>query len=134
MEDLSLWSGIVALIISLYAATNARRSARAAERSAAAAERSAKAAGETVSLRRAKLWEAWIAAFDNALPDCEKVTGLIGDLPEVFRRDWLQLVRSAARRNIRTPPPRFKELLEQHHEEWERAAASTSLARQEETE
>lgn len=125
VEDLGLWSGIVALIISLYAATHARRSARAAERSAAAAERSAQAAIDTVSLRSAQLRQAVVAALEAALPDADKVTGLLADLPEMLRDDWLTLVTSASRRNARTPLQRFQELLDQHRDEWERAALSS---------
>lgn len=123
--DLGLWSSIVALIISLYAAAHARRSA-------VAAENSAMAAAETVSLKREHLRRACLISLEEALPDCDKVTGLISDLPDAFKGDWLALLTSAARQNPRTPPLRFAELLEGHREEWERAALSTSLSISEE--
>lgn len=119
-QDASLWVSLLALVIAFYAAVHARRSARAAERSA----RSAEAA---VDLDRERVREAWIAAFEAALPDGDRVTSLIGDLPSSLRPDWRQLVTSAARRNPRTPERHFEgEMLAKYESAWEAAASPTS--------
>lgn len=126
MQEPGLWIGLVALVISLYAATNARRSASAAERSANAAGRSARASEEAIALQQDEVREAWIARLSKALPDGKKVARLLGDLPPSLREDRQQLLTSAAGRNPRTPPKYFRELQERYSDEWERAVQSTS--------
>jgi len=122
VDVLGLSIGVVALVISLYAAVHARRSATAAEDSADAARRSARAAEETVALEREKEREFWIERLTQALPEWNRVTGLLGDLPEALRPQWKELLASAARRNPRTPEEYFGKLLDKHGATWERAA------------
>lgn len=122
LKEIGPLAGVVALIISAYAATHARKAARAAERSATAAEESAKAVSEAVTLDRAQFRSRCIEALASALPDCEKVTVLIADLPEAFKPDWRAMLESAARQNPRTPPKRFDELLKSHQDRWAHAA------------
>jgi hypothetical protein len=55
------------------------------------------------------------------------VTRLLVDLPDSLREEWRQLVTSAAGRNPRTPDGHFREMLEKHSSDWERAAESRSL-------
>lgn len=122
MDLLGLSIGVVALVISLYAAVHARRSATAAEGSMDAAHRSARAAEETVALQREKEREFWIERLTQALPEGTRVTGLLGDLPEALRPQWKELLTSAARRNPRAPEEYFGRLLDKHGAAWERAA------------
>lgn len=122
MDVLGLSIGVVALVISLYAAVHARRSATAAEGSADAARRSARAAEETVALEREKERDCWIERLAQALPEWNRVTGLLGDLPEALRPQWKELLTSATRRNPRTPEEYFGRLLDKHGAAWERAA------------
>jgi hypothetical protein len=127
VDHLGLWIGVIALAITLYAAAHARRSATAAERAADAAERSARSAEEAVALGREEIREAWIGKLTAALPDGKRVTRLLVDLPDSLREEWRQLVTSAAGRNPRTPDGHFRELLEKHSTDWERAAENRSL-------
>ena len=106
---------VVALIASTYAAVSARRSAAAAERSARAAE-------ATAAVERGREREDWIERLTRALPDGATVTGLLADLPEELRPAWLDLVASAAKRNSRTPPPRFAQLEAKFGAVWASAA------------
>lgn len=129
MDDLALWIGVVALVISLYAAIHARRSASAAERSAEAAGRSAHVAQEALVLEQDELRETWIRQITATLPDGRRVTGLLADLPSSLRQDWRQLVTSAAGRNPRTPDGHFQKLLHQHGADWEAAAQGNPPAK-----
>jgi len=113
---LSLWVAVVALVVSAYAATSARRSARAAERAAQAAE-------QTATVERNHEREHWIEKLAGALPDGGAVAGLLADLPVELRSRWSDLVASAAKRNPRTPPPRFAQLEAEFRETWAAAAA-----------
>ncbi len=126
MEEPGLWIGLVALVISLYAAVSARRSADTSADSADAARRSAKAAEEALTLQQGEIREAWINRLTEALPEGNKVTRLLADLPTTLREDWQQLVQSAAGRNPRTPPKYFRELQERFGDEWERAVQLSS--------
>lgn len=121
MTALALWVGIIALFISLYAATLARRSADAAVRSARSAE-------EAVALKRQEAREFWIDRLATALPDPKRVTRLLHSLPDSLRKDWRQLVTAAAGRNPRTPEAYSREMLEKHTVDWEEAARSDSRA------
>ena len=118
-ENASLWVSLLALVIAFYAAVHARRSAQAAEQSARSAE-------EAVVLEREEIRETWIRRLDAALPDGDRVTSLIADMPSSLRPEWLQLVTSAARRNPRTPERYFQgEMLPKYEQAWEAAASST---------
>lgn len=127
MASLVEWMGVVALVISFYAAFHARRSAVAAERSANAADRSARSAEETIILKREEIREEWIGKLTTALPDGKRVTLLLKDLPDQLRPEWRQLVTSAAGRNPRTPDGHFRELLEKHCPAWDQAARGRSI-------
>ena len=80
-----------------------------------------------MALEREEIREAWIGKLTAALPDGKRVTRLLVDLPDSLREEWKQLVTSAAGRNPRTPDEHFRDLLEKHSTDWERAAASRSL-------
>lgn len=113
--SIALWVAVVALIVSAYAAVSARRAAGAAERSARAAE-------ATAAVERSREREAWIERLAEALPDGAVISGLLVDLPEELRPGWLHLVASAAKRNPRTPPPRFAQLEAEFGAAWAAAA------------
>ena len=113
--SIALWVAVVALVASAYAAVSARRSAAAAERSARAAE-------ATVAVERGREREDWIERLTRVLPDGAMVTGLLADLPDELRPAWLDLVASAAKRNSRTPPPRFAQLEAEFGAVWAAAA------------
>lgn len=110
-DFLAMITAAVALVVSFYAAVNARRSARAAEDSA-------KFAAEAVRLEHDHQREAWVEKISSALPDGEAVGGLIADLPSNLKPKWRELLDSAAKRNQRTPPKRLKALLDKHGDAW----------------
>ena len=116
LGSIALWISVVALIVSAYAAVSARRSAAAAERSAGASE-------ETAAVERGREREFWIGRFTQALPDGTVVVGLLADLPADLRGEWRELVASAAKRNPRTPPARFVQLLAEFEQMWVAAAS-----------
>ena len=120
---IEVWISLVAVVISLYSAHHARRSARAAEKAAAASD-------QNVAIERDRERESWIAQLYHALPDPHQVEGVLGDIPDWLRPEWEGLLGSAMRRNQRTPPAVAEALLKRHSQIWRVAAIGQTTPEQ----
>lgn len=112
---IEVWISVLAVVISLYSAHHARRSARAAEKAAAASD-------QNVAIERDRERETWVAQLYHALPDPRQVEGVLEDLPEWLRPEWKGLLNSAMRRNQRTPPAVAEALFDKPNQVWRAAA------------
>ena len=142
MGSPELWIALVALVTSLYAAVQARRSAGASERSAGAAERSAQA-GESaataasrsagvaeglIELERGREREGWIGRISEVFPDVRAVGPMLRDLPAWLKPEWKQVVVSAAERSPKMPPALREKYFPTMFVEWERVAQGSEEA------
>ena len=119
---------MVVVIVSLYAAISARRSAAAAERSALAAENSAQAADraaaaeeESTRILRDRERVEWVSRFADVMPDLPRVSPLLREMPAWLRPEWREVLERAAARSpqmIASWPKYFGRF----EEEWHKAA------------
>lgn len=106
--NVDVWISVLALVISFYALYYTRRATAAGE--------------QRVAIQRDREREVWVLELSGALPDPQRVEAVLADLPDRLRPAWEALVRSALRRNQRTPDAMAEAMMAKHHTAWKKAA------------